>query len=261
MKISIVTATLNRAEFIEGCLKSVEKQTHRDIEHIFIDGYSTDGTVEKIKEYIKRNKDITCKFIQAKPKGIANAMNIGIKNSSGDIIHFLHSDDYYTNEASLERVNKIFEKDKKVKWLIGSLGMEYNKTRLIFKYKYLLELGIKSLTGVMLIPHENTFMKRSLFTKYGYFKENLDITMDYDYWIRLLRREIPTFSNDCYTIFIIHKGSVSSNPKNWIKVLEERLKTWEEYKVMPLVGFLEDKEIYKTYKDIQEFFKNITNQN
>jgi len=259
MKISIITATWNRVDFIDKCLESVEKQTYRNIEHIFVDAYSTDGTVEHIKEYIKKNKDITCKFIQSKPKGIANAMNIGIKNATGDVIHILHSDDYYLNETSLERANAQFEKNKDVKWLIGSLGIEYKGTRLIIKYKYLLELGIKTLTGVMLVPHENTFIKRSVFDEYGMFRKDLKVTMDYDYWIRLLQDETPTIVNECYAVFIIHKGSMSSNPKNWIRVLEEKLKVLKEYKTMPLIGNVEDTEIYKTYKDIQDFVKKLTN--
>lgn len=261
MKISIITATLNRVDFIDKCLASVENQTFRDIEHIFIDGFSTDGTVEKIQEYIKRNKDIKCKFIQTTPKGISNAMNVGIKNATGDIIHFLHSDDYYLEDNSLKKVEKEFRKNTKVNWLIGSVGLEFKHKKLIIGYKILLDVGLKNLVGISLIPHENTFMKKSLFDKYGLFKEDIKITMDYDYWMNLLKTEIPLITRDCYTIFIIHNKSMSSNPNNWIRVLKERITIWKDHRAMPIIGYVEDNDIYKTYKEIQSFIEELTNNN
>ena len=89
MKLSIITVVLNREETIEDCLRSVAEQTFEDIEHIIIDGGSTDGTLEIVDKY----KSHIYKVISEKDNGIYDAMNKGLNNASGDIVGFLNADD------------------------------------------------------------------------------------------------------------------------------------------------------------------------
>ena len=93
MKVSIITAVFNNRDFIEDCIKSVLSQTYKDIEHIIIDGCSTDGTLDVIKNY----NDKIAKWISESDNGIYDALNKGISLASGDVIGFLHADDVYNH--------------------------------------------------------------------------------------------------------------------------------------------------------------------
>jgi glycosyltransferase involved in cell wall biosynthesis len=117
LKISVVTVCLNSEKTIDRCLKSLIHQNYpkKNIEHIIIDGGSTDNTLKKIT---KKNKYI--KFIQSKKdKGIYDAMNIGIKKCTGDIIVILNSDDFFFKNA-FKIATDYFNKYK-IDYLFGSV--------------------------------------------------------------------------------------------------------------------------------------------
>src|SRR4030065_2258937 len=132
--ISVVTCTYNSEKYLKKCLKSIESQTFINIEHIINDSFSTDNTVKIINEYIQKNKNkYPIKFFQTKPKGIARALNDSWPKADGEIIHFLHSDDYYINKTSLERAHKIFVKNKDRMWFTANAIFEFNNK--IYKFK------------------------------------------------------------------------------------------------------------------------------
>jgi glycosyltransferase involved in cell wall biosynthesis len=100
---SIITCTHNSSLFLQKNIESLKKQNLRDFEHIFIDGFSTDRTVDIIKKYQAEYPN-QVKLFQFKPEGISKAMNQGIKNSSGEYLLHLHSDDFLFDENVLEDV-------------------------------------------------------------------------------------------------------------------------------------------------------------
>ena len=102
MKVSVITVVFNGAPVIEDCIKSVRLQTYPDIEHIIIDGGSTDGTLEIVEEY--RSRGEISKVLSEPDKGIYDAMNKGIGLSRGDIIATLNSDDVYSDETVVGRI-------------------------------------------------------------------------------------------------------------------------------------------------------------
>ena len=104
MKISIITATYNSISSLPSTLKSLREQTHNDIEWIVVDGGSKDGTIE----FLDKNIRVNDKYVTEPDKGIYDALNKGIKMASGDIIGFVHSDDFQNNYQ--RRVNYIFIK-------------------------------------------------------------------------------------------------------------------------------------------------------
>ena len=117
MKISVITVSFNSASTIEETIKSVISQNNKkNIEYIIIDGGSTDKTIEIINNY-KSDIDI---FLSEKDKGIYDAINKGIKYSTGDIISILHSDDIFFNNQIIDCVVKYFNEDNKLSCLIGN---------------------------------------------------------------------------------------------------------------------------------------------
>ena len=107
MKFSIITSTLNCKEVIQNCLDSTWQQSFTNIEHIFIDGASDDGTLEILQQI--RNRDI--KIISEPDLGIYDAMNKGIKLATGEVIGFLNADDMLYDEKVLERIAESFKDD------------------------------------------------------------------------------------------------------------------------------------------------------
>lgn len=106
LKVSVITACFNSEKTIEDTILSVLHQTYKNIEYIIIDGASADSTLEIIQKYRDR---IAC-VMSEKDKGIYDAMNKGIKRSSGDIIALLNSDDFYKDEFVVEKVVHEFER-------------------------------------------------------------------------------------------------------------------------------------------------------
>lgn len=94
--LSIITCTWNSEKYLQECIESVKNQSwNLSIEHIFVDGLSTDRTLDIIQSYQEECKDrINVKILQSSPKGVYNAMNQGIDNATGEYLLFLNSDDY-----------------------------------------------------------------------------------------------------------------------------------------------------------------------
>ena len=106
MKVSIITVTFNCEDTIEDTMLSVFSQNYKNIEYIIIDGGSTDNTMIKVKKY---NKNIS-HIITEKDQGMYDAINKGIKLSTGDIVHILNSDDVYADQNILSEVVDLFKK-------------------------------------------------------------------------------------------------------------------------------------------------------
>ncbi|GAH03551.1 unnamed protein product [marine sediment metagenome] len=91
MKVSIITVSYNAADTIEDCIQSIAKQTYPEIEHVIIDGGSTDGTISIVEKY----RDRIPVFITEPDDGIYDAMNKGICLATGDVIGILNADNEY----------------------------------------------------------------------------------------------------------------------------------------------------------------------
>ena len=114
--VSIVTGTYNSSRFISDCVKSIDNQTYKNIEHIIIDGNSKDNTVSIIEDMPNR----VSKIISEKDDGIYDAMNKGLKLADGEIVGILNSDDFYNSNEVIQSVVKAFE-DPSIDCVYGDL--------------------------------------------------------------------------------------------------------------------------------------------
>ena len=110
MKISIITASLNSQETIKSCMMSVLEQTYPHIEYLIIDGQSTDGTLGIVKECQGQFPNANIKVISEPDKGIYDALNKGIACATGDVLGFVHSDDFLANSKIMETIANQFNK-------------------------------------------------------------------------------------------------------------------------------------------------------
>jgi glycosyltransferase involved in cell wall biosynthesis len=182
MKISIITAVLNRAATIGEAIDSVRAQTWRNVEHVIQDGGSNDSTLE-----IARDRAASNALIVSEPdRGIYDAINRGIIRSTGDIIGLMHSDDVYANMDVLSKIAEKFE-DKKIDGVYGDLNyvLDMNSKNPIRYWKSgeynrsLLKIG-------WMPPHPTLYLRREVFDRLGLYDTSFHISGDYDAILRYL---------------------------------------------------------------------------
>ncbi len=179
-KISIITPSFNQARFIDANIQSVLAQQYSDVEHIIIDGGSTDGTISILKKYPHLH------WISEPDRGQTHALNKGFKMASGEIIGWLNSDDTYCPDI-FQVVAEQFE-NKDVKVLCGD-GYETdedgNITRSLYSRCVSPEILVKYWKWKYEFIQPAFFFHRDVFNEVGFLDENLYYTMDYDFFIRL----------------------------------------------------------------------------
>jgi glycosyltransferase involved in cell wall biosynthesis len=248
--ISVITCTLNSEKHLKKALESVQKQTYKNIEHIINDSCSTDKTLEIIEKYIERNKrDYKIKLIQSQPKGVANALNVATKEATGDLIHYLHSDDYYIEEESLEKATSYFKKNTDLVWLTGNFLVEIKGIKIAIPNTYILRINpVRVLYCMNFISHENTFMRREAVNLYGGFNEDKDLVVEYSLWLKLIKDCKPLIVNDQFTVFIIHKGSTSTGSLiKFSKAVLRAFRTQRKEKILPVIGYYENNIFFNQF--------------
>lgn len=208
INLSIITCTLNSDKFLSNLLESVISQTSFPKEHIFIDGFSTDKTLDLISAYsAKLSSEIEVKVLNQKPIGISSAMNLGANLASGNYLWFLHSDDELAHYNSVRSVLAEIETNDS-EWLIG--GCErINSEGLVIGSFLKPKDHFHELTQYNTIPHPSTIVSKRVFEQAGGFDPKLKFAMDYDLWLKLKNLITPTFTSEILTHFREHDSSLS----------------------------------------------------
>ena len=253
--ISVLTCTFNSEKYLKKALDSIKGQTYKNIEHIINDSFSTDKTLEIISKYIEQNQNDYCiKLVQSQPKGVVNALNVAASEATGDVVHFLHSDDYYYKKDSLENAASYFMKNPNLIWLTGNFLVEIKGIKIAIPLTHLLRINPeKALSAMNIISHENTFMRREAIQLYGGFNEDKNFVIEYSLWLKLMRDCKPLIVNDEFTVFIIHKGSTSTGSFiKFSKAILRAFRTQRKEKIFPIIGYYEDNNIYYQLKRISK---------
>tara|TARA_S200000501_G_scaffold97106_1_gene90396 strand:- start:715 stop:1458 length:744 start_codon:yes stop_codon:yes gene_type:complete len=240
VKISVITVCLNSAETLRDNLESVKNQTYEDIEHIIIDGGSTDETLEILNSF-KNNLVV----VSEKDSGIYHAMNKGINLASGEIIGFLNSDDYfYSNDVIKEYADGFISPSLKI--IFGDLQFIKRENKKKIRSWISSEFSFEKLNFGWIPPHPTFYARKELFEYYGGFDESLRFAADYDLMIRFLKKfpENNLYIKG-YKVKMRYGGQTTKNLKNIISGNKEILFSLEKngFKVGPF--FLLKKFIYK----------------
>jgi glycosyltransferase involved in cell wall biosynthesis len=204
---SVITCTRNSEPWLAESIKSVLGQEAVDIEYIFVDGQSTDGTLSRIK-----NIDRPIKLIQNRCNGISDAMNAGLAQASHEIVAFLHADDFYLHADVLKIVAESF-RTTRYQWLFGRT-MRAIHGQLIPEGYSAPDYSRRQLLRGNFIPHPACFVKRSLLLQAGGFNTKLRYAMDYDLWLRLSLLAEPLEIHQPLTAFREHAGSLSTRERS-----------------------------------------------
>jgi glycosyltransferase involved in cell wall biosynthesis len=182
--VSIITIVLNRADCMEGTIKSVISQDYPFIEYIVVDGGSTDGTVAIIKKY----GDKISKWVSEPDNGISNAMNKGIRMASGSIIGMIHAGDYY-EPGAVSAVVQAFRDFQDAGVVHGNMLLKHPGGTSAVSCRPLPNLE-KEAWKTMPVLHPTVFVKKSVYDRCGVFDPAYKIAMDYDLILRFLRRGV-----------------------------------------------------------------------
>ncbi|MBI3621661.1 MAG: glycosyltransferase [Nitrospirae bacterium] len=201
--ISVVTCTRNSARYLEEALRSVLDQRYPRLDYWVIDGGSTDGTLEILRRYEGR-----LRWVSEPDRGIADAMNKGIRLSTGDIVAHLHSDDLF-REGALDRAARLLQAHPETGWLIGNYS-EIDRHGRLIKTLELPQYDYDLLRRWNFIGHQAVFVRRRQLEAAGLFDPALRFAMDYDLWLRLGRLGPPLQVPEVLASMRFHPGGLTA---------------------------------------------------
>ncbi len=182
-KISIITTVYNAAATIRDCFESVQSQSCSNLEHIIIDGGSTDGTLDVIKTY-KPRYDV--KIVSEPDHGIYDGMNKGLNMASGDIVGILNADDIYADTDILATVAETL-RDEPADACYGNLVyVRPENTDHVVRYWQAGSFSRRRFYWGWMPPHPTFFARRSTYTAHGFFNKDLGSAADYELMLRFL---------------------------------------------------------------------------
>ena len=213
MKVTVVTAVLNDAGHIEQTILSVISQTDIEIEYIIVDGGSKDGTLELIGKY----KDKISLLISESDRGVYDAMNKGIKHSSGDFVYFLNSGDVLLNPSILSKI-KLEELKERNAIIYGNVVVAYGNIEALEKPRPFFNSKMK-FKGIG-ICHQSMFFPGELIRNEKY-DLSYKIAADYDLVYRLWRKGTEFLYRDLTIAKYDWGKGISSNPYKLLDVYRE----------------------------------------
>jgi glycosyltransferase involved in cell wall biosynthesis len=206
MKITIITVCLNSELTILHTLNSVLTQSYRNIEHIIVDGGSTDKTLEFIKQYNFKNKIL----IHQKKNGIYNAMNLGIKKSTGDYICILNADDIFNSNTTIQTVVEKIIKNNDCSIFFGDVVFFDSENFKNINRNYSVKnFNINLLKFGIMPPHPGSFIKKKIYLKYGKYEESYKIASDFEFFLRVLYKNNNHFKKLNLLITRMKTGGIS----------------------------------------------------
>lgn len=260
MKVSLITVSYNSAKTIADTIKSVQSQTYKDIEYIIVDGNSSDGTIEIVKQFLDSAKDaiqgrtegasqdlpenlfqdvsqgrsegasqgVVTKFLYERDKGIYDAMNKGLAMATGEVIGVLNSDDFYCANNVIEEVVRAFQNNN-TDCLYGDLNYvdPIDTSKIVRKWRSGIYRKENFLKGWM-PPHPTFFVRKTCYDKFGKFDTQFKSAADYELMLRFLFKESCSAIHLPIVMIHMRAGGVSNvSLKNRIRANREDRLAWK----------------------------------
>lgn len=245
-KLTIITATWNSGKTLPSTLQSLSEQSNQNFELVVVDGGSTDNTIEIIKE-----SPVVTRWVSERDGGIYDALNKGIGLARGEFVGFLHSDDVFASEKSVDSLIRHMEK---VKPEAVYADLEYVRQENVGSVIRHWKSGVFSrslLDWGWMPPHPTFYMKKASYEKYGLFDLSFKIAADYDSLIRYLyiNNVQPSYLPEVLVKMRVG-GASNRSLKNIIQ------KSIEDVRVMRSAGLPVMKALAgKNFSKLPQFFK------
>lgn len=212
MKVSIITVCSNSAATIRDAIDSVLGQTYADIEYIVVDGASTDGTVDILREY----EEEIARIISEPDGGIYDALNKGISFATGDIVGILNSDDFFESPDTIQYVVNGFCSSSYVDIVFGDVVfVESSDLATVKRFYSSRRFKPWKLRFGWMPPHPGTFVRRGAYRKCGQYSLKYKISSDYEMFVRwLIVENLPYLRIDHVLVRMRHGGVSTAGLKS-----------------------------------------------
>jgi glycosyltransferase len=182
LKFTVITVTYNSAKTIVEALDSVARQTHPEIEHIIIDGGSTDGSLALISAHGAR----ISRVISEPDHGIYDAMNKGLQIASGEFVGFLNSDDTLASDNTIKQLADVAAAQRPDAMFGDLVYVDPTRRQPVVRYWHAGEYSLSKLRRGWMPPHPTLYVRRDVIGRIGPFDARLKIAADYEFMLRLL---------------------------------------------------------------------------
>ena len=244
MKVSIITITYNAENTIFNSLNSVFNQSHKNIEHIIIDGGSKDNTFKIVKNFPHVSK-----IVSEPDNGVYDAFNKGLKLATGDIIGFLNADDVFFNENSVQEIVNTFSNNE-TDIVYGNLDYVNEQGKVI--RNWISKPYEKGLINKAWMPaHPTFYCKKEVYNRLGGYNDSFKIGGDFELCLRFLEvNKVPSFYLNKKLVKMLVGGISNSGLKSKWTIYKEELRAFKINKVHvnPVIFF-----IHKL-KKLKQFF-------
>jgi len=249
MKISIITVVYNNSKTILDAIISVKNQTYLSIEHIIIDGGSTDGTLEILNE----NMHLFNVLISEKDNGLYDAMNKGINIANGEVIGILNSDDFYNNNEIISDVMSNFISDTNLDIIYGDIiYVKHTNINKLVRYWKSISFSMNNFNKGVIPPHPSLFIKKSIYNEIGLFNLKFKIAADYEFMLRLFKNN--TYKSKYLPLLMVKMRTGGISNRNFTNLIKQNIEIINAWKInnlkMPYNFF-----IYKLYYKLKQYFK------
>lgn len=220
-KLSVITVTYNAERTLERTLKSVREQTYPAIEHIIVDGKSSDGTVALIQRY----ENERLKWISEPDRGLYDAMNKGAKMATGDYLCFLNAGDTFYHADTVKKMFVIRDEPVSPDVLYGETAIVDCNGRFLHmrRLRAPKTLTWKSFKNGMVVCHQAFIVKRELFEPYDL---TYRFSADFDWCIRMMKKEKTIHNTGLILVNYLNTGMTTANRK---ASLRERYRIMEKH--------------------------------
>lgn len=253
MTVSIITICYNSEKNIASAIESVLSQSYKQIEYIVVDGNSTDGTVDKIKEYEPLFNG-RMKWISENDNGLYDALNKGLSMATGDIVGCLHSDDFFSSPDILSDIVETFQLHP-FEAVCGDVHFVSHTNLKKVVRKCSSRIFKRSLMRFGLIPaHPTIYMKRSCYEQYGLYNISYKIGGDFELLLRyiFIHRIKIVYLPKCFVT--MRTGGISTSGLSSHKtIMKEHLRAFKENEIYTNRFFLSLRYLYKL-TELRGFF-------
>lgn len=224
-RFTVITPSYNQGNFLEETLLSVQLQNYPNLEHLVIDGGSTDNSVNIIKKHERH----LAYWVSEKDRGQTHAINKGLQKASGDIIMWLNSDDVLMPGA-LKKAAEAFEKNPQAILIHGKsmLFGENRKEQIIGKK--IKDLKLRYLAYIP-FPQPSSFFRKQLIEETGVLDESMHYGMDYELLARAALRYEIVFTDHLFSKYRLHAESKTNDAlkfcKDWNVVFSRILNSFD----------------------------------
>lgn len=253
MKISIITSCYNREATIRDAIKSVLGQEYPDIEYIIVDGASTDGSVEAIREAIKGHEE-RVKFISEPDRGMYEAINKGVRLATGDYIGLVHSDDFLYSAQTVSNIVRQLEKTN-ADFLYGDgLFVNAENTDKVVRNWIGGQYRLWKVRHGWLPLHPTCYIRRDVMLKRGLYNETYRIAADSDFLFRYLLGGDLTVTYMPEYIIRMRMGGLSTDSARRKEMWKEDIRMYNSHGMNPTITKIE-KMLWKVPQYVGALFK------